>query len=110
MKKFIPIAILAAFISAGCTTTQQTTAYNTIGSVEAAGKAAYDGYAALVINGTIPTNTVPQASLAYNQLQADAVLAATLSEQGTNALANTNLTADLAALSSVISTATSITK
>jgi uncharacterized lipoprotein YmbA len=112
MKKIkITAAIFASIASTaivGCTTTQQTTAYNTIGAVEAAGKTAYDGYAALVIAGTVPTNTVPQASEAYNQLQADALLAATLSSEGTNAIASTNLTADLSALATVVATAKSI--
>jgi hypothetical protein len=105
---FYFMALIVGLIAFGCTTSQQTTAYNTIGAAEATAKAAYDGYATLVINGTISTNTVPQASAAYNQFQADALLAATLSSEGTNALATTNLTADISNLTSIISTAQSL--
>jgi hypothetical protein len=114
MKKFKTIAVytacsaILAFViaagSVGCSTNSETTAYNTIGSIEATGQTAYDSYCTLVIKGTIPTNSIPTVSAAYNQLQADLILAATLSSQGTNGLATTNLTADLAALTSVIAT------
>lgn len=92
----------------GCTTSQQTTAYKTVGSVEVTAQATYDGYCSLVINGAIPTNSVPQVAAAYNQLQADALLAASLSSQGTNALATTNLVTDLSSLTSIITTISQI--
>jgi hypothetical protein len=92
----------------GCTTTQQTTAYKTIGSVEVSAVAAYDGYCTLVIQGTVPTNSVPQVAAAYNQLQSDALLAASVASQGTNAIATTNLLTDLTQLTSVVTTASQI--
>lgn len=110
--KIISLSIALACVAlTGClSTSQQTTAYNTIGSVEATANVAYDDYATLVIKGTISTNTVPQVSEAYNQLQADALLATTLASQGTNTLAPANLTADLSSLAGVISTAKTIIK
>jgi hypothetical protein len=101
-------AILGAVIVMGCNTTQQTTAYKTIGATETTAQAALDGYYTLVINGTVSTNEVTQVSLAYNQLQADAVLAASLSQDGTNALETTNLVNDLSDLDNVITTATKL--
>lgn len=113
LSKSIKLIIAIAFLAGvtGClSTSQQTTAYNTIGSVEVTAKTAYDAYATLVINGTLSTNNVPLVSEAYNQLQADALLATTLASQGTNTLASTNLTADLSNLASVIATAKTIIK
>jgi hypothetical protein len=107
-KWTLGLIVAGAIIASGCSTTSQTTAYNTIGSVEAVGQTAYDGYCTLVIKGTVSTNSLPQVAAAYNQLQSDALLAATVAEAGTNGLATTNLTADLAALTSVISTISTI--
>lgn len=92
----------------GCGTTSQTTAFNTIGSIEATGQAAYDAYAMLVIKGTVSTNALPQVAAEYNQFQSDVILAATVSAQGTNGLAPAALTADLAALATAVSTASTI--
>lgn len=93
---------------AGCTTSQQTTAYKTIGSVESTGVTAYDDYCLLVAKGTIPTNSVPRVSAVFAQLQADCLLAATIASQGTNGIATTNLLSDATLLSSAISTASTI--
>lgn len=101
-------AILAAVIVMGCNTTQQTTAYKTIGSLEVTAQTGVDDYDTLVINKTISTNSFVIVSRAYNQFQADALLAATISEDGTNALATTNLITEAASLSSVITTAISL--
>lgn len=101
-------AILAAVIVMGCNTTQQTTAYKTIGSLEVTAQTGIDIYDTLVINKTISTNSFVIVSRAYNQFQADALLAATVSEDGTNALATTNLITEAASLSSVITTAISL--
>lgn len=105
---FFGLCVATSFVMVGCTTSSQTTAYKTIASVEATAQTAYDGYATLVINGTVATNGLSKVSAAYNQLQADALLAATLSSEGTNAIATTNLLNDATLLTSVISTASTL--
>lgn len=104
----VVLCLFAGIFYTGCTTSSQNTAYATIGSIEATAQTGYDGYAALVINGTVSTNSLPTVSQAYNQLQADLLLAATISSSGTNALATTNLVAEAAQLATVISTAEAI--
>ena len=105
---FYFIALIVGLVAFGCTTSSQTTAYKTIGTVEAAAQGSYDAYCTLVIDGTVSTNSVPQVAAAYNQLQADALLAATVSSEGTNAVATTNLLTDASLLTSVISTASTV--
>ena len=108
MKNTVMASMALTLLVWGCSTTSQTTEYKTIASVETAGQAAYDAYATLVINGTVSTNSLATVSKAYNQLQADALLAATLSSESTNAIATTNLLNDATLLTSVISTASTL--
>lgn len=107
---FSYITILAALLAgvSGCTTSQQTTAYKTIGSIEATGVAAYDAYALSLAKGTIPTNSIPQVSAIFTQLQSDCLLAATVASQGTNGLATSNILTDATLLTSAIATAQTI--
>lgn len=101
------IAILsAAILLVGCTTTQQNQAYTTIGSIETAATAALTAYDDAVIKGQVSTNSVPQVSKAYNDLQAALTLAAAASQQGTNALSTADLEADLGDLFTLIKTVT----
>lgn len=101
MKK--SIFLLAIVLVAGCKTPQRT-AFNTIGALEQTANAAVDGYDTAVIKGLVSTNELPRISALFNQFQADAALAATVSQAGTNALAPASLAAELGNLTSVIST------
>jgi hypothetical protein len=107
-KELLVIGFISLCVVTGCNTTQQNNAFKTIGAVEATGKAAYDGYCSALISGQASTNSLPQIASAYNQFQADTVLAAVVSSQGTNGLAPASLTQELGALTSVISTAATI--
>jgi hypothetical protein len=100
--------VVLSFAIAGCTLSSQTTAYKTIGGVEVGGVTAYDDYCLGLANGTISTNSIPQVSAAFTQLQSDCLLAATIASQGTNAIATTNILSDATLLTSAISTAKSI--
>jgi hypothetical protein len=83
------LASLAAIVllMVACTTTQQTTSYKTLFSLEHSTVAAYDSYAALVIRGTLPTNDVAKVSKAFNVFQASALPALDAVQYNTNALA-----------------------
>ena len=109
LKFFFAATLMAGFLSAfvfvGCTTPQQTVAYNSIASVEATANAAIGGYYTLVVRGAAPTNSVPAVSRAYNTLQAACTLAAAASQAGTNALASDTLNSELTDLVNLISTA-----
>jgi hypothetical protein len=94
--------IVAAF--AGCTTSAQRTGYNTIAGVEATASAALDGYLTGVIKNTISTNDVPKVTLAFDQLQAAATLAAAADQAGTNALAPAALNTELTDFTTLIET------
>ena len=85
------VALLGLFISQGCNTTQQRTAYNTIGALEAVAQGTVNGYFQLVIQGVVPTNDVPTVSKSFNSFQASATLAASVAQAGTNAVAPVNL-------------------
>lgn len=97
MKFKITIALAALLLCAslmvqtGCTTGSQRTAYNTIFSVEQTATLAVDGYFALVLNGTLTTNSVPVVAKSFNTLQAACKIAADTSIAGTNALASAAL-------------------
>jgi hypothetical protein len=112
MKNYLFAATCAAILAAGvlldvgCTTSQQTTAANTIGTVSATATAAYDGYCRAIITGIASTNQLPQVSSAYNDLLASCVVAESVAQSGTNALADANLVTEVNALVSLISTAT----
>jgi uncharacterized lipoprotein YehR (DUF1307 family) len=96
---------LLAFSLAGCTTSQQTTTYNALASLEATADISYSNYVTLVIKGQISTNSLPAISKAYNDLHAAVNLAATLDQAGTNVTVPANLTAELTSLVNLITTA-----
>ena len=104
------LLVTASGVFVGCNTTQQRTAYNTIFTVEQTADTAVDGYFALVIKGTVPTNSVPIVAQRFNQLQAACTLAAAASQAGTNAIASANLTAELVDLTAFIATIEPATK
>ena len=105
MKPKILASILALALVSGCSTTTQTNTYNALASIEATADVAYNNYVAQVIKGTVPTNSLPAVSKAYNDLHAAVNVAATLDQSGTNVLVSTNLTAELTSLVNLISTA-----
>lgn len=94
-KLILALLIAAAPISmvalVGCTTTQQTTAYKTLYSVETSTTAAYDGYLSLLIKGSVATNGAPTVASYYNKFQGSFRVALSLAENNTNALAPINL-------------------
>jgi hypothetical protein len=95
-------AIIAVFV--GCVATPQRTEYTTIATVEAAASAALDGYFSEVAHQQVPTNGIPAVSKAFGEIQAAGILAASVSQSGTNALSTTALNQDLADFTSLINT------
>lgn len=99
MKRKLRILLLAAailmpiplvttlIVSAGCTTTQQRATYNSLYSLEKTTSTIVDGYFAMVINGSVPTNGVPQVSTLFNKFQASFLLALDAAQYNTNAMA-----------------------
>lgn len=88
MKKLILVPLVSiALLIAGCTTTQQTTAYKTLYSVEHTTVSAYDGYIDTVIKGQTSTNQVPTVAKAFNTFQASYIIALDAVQYNTNALA-----------------------
>lgn len=109
MKKFLVVLGCIALVGCG-TTSPQTVAYNTIGSLEQTASAAVDGYFTAVIKGNLSTNNVPEVSGMFAQFQSDCLLAATIAQNGTNAIAPANLTIELGQITSVIATIQPLTK
>lgn len=97
------VLVLALY---GCTTSQQSTAFKTIGTLEDTTTAAVDQYYAGVIKGTFTTNSMPQISKAYNDFQAAMTLAVGLVQNNTNALAPANLVQESADLINLVNKAT----
>ncbi len=87
----------------GCNTTQQRTTYNTLASVEATGTATADGYFLAAAKGLAPTNGIPTVAKAFNEFQATMTLAETLAQNNSNALAPSNVLAELSGLVNVVS-------
>ena len=86
------IAILfAGALVAGCTSSQQRVAFNTLYSVEQTTTAAVDAYDSQVIKGSVPTNDVPRVSAAFNTFQAAFLIALDAARYNTNAIAPPNL-------------------
>ena len=111
MKHYIKIWSLAFLTTIvvvgiiGCANqSAQRTAYNTIFTIEQTADATVDGYYTAVIKGTASTNGLANVSQKFNQLQAACTLAAATSQNGTNALASTQLIQELADLISFIGT------
>lgn len=117
MKKLLSILTLACLLAipvmqtVGCKSPNaQTTEEKTLASVESGATGLVNAYYAGVIKGQFRTNEVPIVSKSFNQLQADITLAATLVQAGTNAIAPANILVEFNELSSVITTAKSLTK
>lgn len=98
MRKITPLTFIAGvgmiIMLLGCNTTQQRTAYNTLGSVESATTAGVDGYFLAAAKGMADTNGIPKVAKAYNQFQADMQVAVLLAQNNTNALAPSNIVAE----------------
>lgn len=102
--RLICVTVAVGVICIGCTTNQQTTALNTLSSLEQTTTTTYDGYLTLVIQGKVPTNDVPKVSHAYNDFQAGMVVAIVTLQGNTNALAPTNLVTESGAIIQLINT------
>ena len=100
------LCLAGAAAVAGCTATQQTTAYRTLYSLEQSVTAANSAYVDLVIKGQAPTNDLPRIRKIYDQFQADLTLALDAVQFNTNALAPASLATEAADLINVINTAT----
>lgn len=105
MKKLATSFIAIVFIVVACTTTQQKTAFNTIGSIEATATSSVDAYFTMVLKGQCSTNGIPSVSRAYNALQSAARLATDATQFGTNSLAPGNLVTLATDLANTITTA-----
>jgi uncharacterized lipoprotein YajG len=103
-KKLISLATLLLLV--GCSTSQQTTTFNALSSIESVADVGYSNYVTLVIQGKVSTNSLPQVSQAYNTLHAAIATAALLDQSGTNILVSSNLTTELTSFVQLISTAT----
>ena len=101
--KLIPTLALSLLVS-GCTSTSQRTTYNTIATVEQTATVAVDDYYTLVLQSKLSTNGVPEVSKAFNDLQAAAVLATSVAQNGTNNLAPANLVLEASQLGTLITT------
>lgn len=66
MKKLIPL--IALIVIVGCAT-QSRNIYNTLSSLHIATSGAYNAYLDLVVQGKIPTNSVPVVSRDYTEFQ-----------------------------------------
>ena len=85
MKTKLALLAALALCIGGCTTSQQTTAFKTIGAAEAAVSSANHAYLDAVVTGQIPTNSVPQVEAAFNDTQLTLHTAAALASGGSNA-------------------------
>ena len=108
----IGLGSLALFLAvAGCKgTTPQVRAYQTISSLENVAKSGVTDYYILAAKGMASTNAIPAVKRAYNQFQADCALAATISDNTTNALGPAQILADFNALTNVLYTAEAAAK
>jgi hypothetical protein len=111
-RTILEIALLGAVAASliGCGTTPQTTALNTLSTLEQSTTAAYDGYLALVVKGTVPTNDVPKISHLFNTFQADMIVAIVSVNGNSNAIAPASIIAEAASFSSQVSVSQSAIK
>ena len=98
------VAICLALVIVACTSTQQGVVLNSLSTLEQTATATYDGYLALVVKGTVPTNDVPKVSKLFNTFQSDMVLAVVAVQGNTNAVAPQNVIDDSTALINQITT------
>ena len=80
-------AVLAVAFLIGCAS-QSRTIFNTLASIQATTQGAYGGYLNLVVQGKIPTNSVPTISRDYNLFQATWTAAAMIAQWNTNTVAS----------------------
>lgn len=99
------VLLIAGLVA--CSTTQQTTTYNALQTVELTADTGYSNYVNLVITGKVSTNSLPAVSKAYNDLHGAIALAASLDQSGTNVAVPTNITTELTYLVNLIATAVS---
>lgn len=90
----IAASLLAAIIIIGCTTSQQTAAFNTIYSLSHGVNSAYSAYCDGIIAGTYSTNSNPTIAKAFNDYQASSLVALDAVQYNTNALAPPALTTE----------------
>lgn len=102
----LPVAISTVSLvgCGGCTTSQQTTAFNTLYTVEHTTVAAYDGYLTSVIKGTTATNDLPKVSKAFNTFQKSFLVALDAAQFNTNALAPASLVTESQDLLNLLTT------
>lgn len=82
----VPVAFVIP-LATSCSTTQQTTSYNTLYSLEHTTVSAYDAYVAAIIKGKVSTNGLPAVSKAFNKFQSAMALAVDAVQNSTNAIA-----------------------
>lgn len=68
MKKLTSSLAMAVFL-AGCSTPTSTVTYDTLATTGVTVNSAYSAYLDLVVKGTVPTNSVPAISAAFNDFQ-----------------------------------------
>lgn len=102
----LALSLAVGAFEVGCKSTPQRIAFKTIGSVDAAAKAAYSGYMDSVLSHSLPTNGVPRATALYKQVEQGCVAAELVSENGTNALSPQNLTDELSQLLAFVASVT----
>ena len=90
MKYLTITCALAALLLCGCAGSKQST-YKTLATVGYATDTAVSTYFSGVVRGLIPTNGVPQVSLAYDTFQAVFHLAVVNAYNNTNAPAPLNV-------------------
>lgn len=99
---FIPV-FSGMLLFHGCSTASQRTEYNTLASVEASGTALVDGYYLAAAKGLATTNGIPKVAKEFNQFQSVISAAELLAENGSNALAPSNVVAEFSVLAGVVS-------
>jgi len=105
MLILMSLAIALPFLgTTGCTTPQQTVAYNTLYSVEKVTVGAYDGYIDSVLHKLSTTNGVPAVSKAFNRFQASFLVALDAAQFNTNAIAPLSLATESQDVLNVIAT------
>lgn len=109
LKSILLIGVLALAV-AGCQTNKQTAAYKSIAAVQTGATATLNGYYALVIKGTVPTNGVPSVSAAYNHLQGSVMVAVIEASGDTNAAAPVALIGESALFGLTVANASTIKK
>jgi hypothetical protein len=104
MKYLLTIGFaLTLLFTEGCSTTQQTATANTIASLQATTKAAYDAYIICVARGDCSTNGVPQVAAQYNKFQGGALVAISIAQNSTNSFAPSALSDQAATVLNLIS-------